>query len=50
MCIDGVTNKAMTHTREFEFTNQDFQRIRTLIRDYAGIALAESKQELVYSR
>jgi chemotaxis protein methyltransferase CheR len=43
-------NKPMTHTREFEFTNQDFQRIRILIRDYAGIALAESKQELVYSR
>jgi chemotaxis protein methyltransferase CheR len=40
----------MTHTREFEFTDKDFQRIRTLIRDYAGIALAESKQELVYSR
>ncbi len=40
----------MPHTREFEFTDQDFQRIRTLIRDYAGISLAESKQELVYSR
>ncbi|MFA5371036.1 MAG: CheR family methyltransferase [Sideroxydans sp.] len=37
-------------TREFEFTDQDFQRIRTLIRDHAGIALADSKQELVYSR
>ncbi|MDP2760169.1 MAG: CheR family methyltransferase [Sideroxyarcus sp.] len=37
-------------TREFQFTEQDFQRIRTLIRDHAGIALADSKQELVYSR
>lgn len=40
----------MHHTREFEFTDQDFQRIRTLIKDYAGISLANSKQELVYSR
>lgn len=38
------------HGREFEFTEQDFQRIRKLIRDYAGISLGDSKQELVYSR
>ena len=38
------------HAREFEFTEQDFQRIRKLIREYAGIALGDSKQELVYSR
>lgn len=38
------------HGREFEYTEQDFQRIRKLIRDYAGIALGDSKQELVYSR
>ncbi|GAB1231623.1 chemotaxis protein methyltransferase [Ferrigenium sp. UT4] len=36
--------------REFVFTEQDFQRIRTLIHQHAGIALADSKQELVYSR
>jgi len=36
--------------REFEFTDQDFQQVRTLIYDYAGIALADSKRELVYSR
>ncbi|MBU1426934.1 MAG: chemotaxis protein CheR [Gammaproteobacteria bacterium] len=36
--------------REFEFTDQDFQRIRKLIRERAGIALGENKQELVYSR
>lgn len=40
----------MHHTHEFQFTDQDFQRIRKLIRDHAGIALSESKQELVYSR
>jgi chemotaxis protein methyltransferase CheR len=38
------------HSREFEFTDQDFQRIRKLIHERAGIALGENKQELVYSR
>lgn len=37
-------------TREFHFTTQDFQRIRKLIHEHAGISLSESKQELVYSR
>ncbi len=36
--------------REFQFTDQDFQRIRKLIYERAGIALGEHKQELVYSR
>ncbi|CAG0123877.1 Chemotaxis protein methyltransferase [Rhodocyclaceae bacterium] len=36
--------------REFKFTSQDFQRVRKLIYDYAGISLSDSKQELVYSR
>lgn len=38
------------HPREFQFTDQDFQRIRKLIYEHAGISLAEHKQELVYSR
>lgn len=37
-------------TREFHFTAQDFRLISQLIYQRAGIALAESKQELVYSR
>jgi chemotaxis protein methyltransferase CheR len=37
-------------TREFEFTLADFGRVRELIRGRAGIALASSKQEMVYSR
>jgi len=37
-------------TREFHFTTQDFQLIRKLIYEHAGISLSESKQELVYSR
>jgi chemotaxis protein methyltransferase CheR len=36
--------------REFAFTDQDFQRIRKLIYEHAGISLGENKQELVYSR
>ncbi|MCB1777007.1 MAG: protein-glutamate O-methyltransferase CheR [Candidatus Competibacteraceae bacterium] len=35
---------------EFEFSDQDFQRIRRIINQVAGISLADSKRELVYSR
>ncbi|GGC04061.1 chemotaxis protein methyltransferase [Oxalicibacterium flavum] len=37
-------------TKEFEFTARDFERVRGLIYKRAGIALAASKQEMVYSR
>ncbi len=37
-------------SREFHFTTQDFQRVRKMIYDHAGITLSDSKQELVYSR
>ncbi len=36
--------------RDFHFTDQDFQRIRKLIYDHAGIALSDAKRDLVYSR
>lgn len=36
--------------KEFEFTTRDFDRVRALIYKRAGISLAESKQEMVYSR
>ncbi|MGE0013407.1 MAG: CheR family methyltransferase [Azoarcus sp.] len=36
--------------REFEFTAADFERIRTLIHQHAGIALSSAKQDMVYSR
>ncbi|MBZ4193261.1 MAG: protein-glutamate O-methyltransferase CheR [Candidatus Contendobacter sp.] len=35
---------------EFEFSDQDFQRIRRIINEAAGISLADGKRELVYSR
>lgn len=41
---------SVEHTREFYFTTQDFQRVRKMIYDHAGISLSDGKQELVYSR
>ncbi len=40
----------MERQKEFAFTRQDFERVRRLIHRCAGIALAEGKQEMVYSR
>ncbi len=36
--------------REFDFTEKDFQRIRKLIYEHAGISLSEAKRDMVYSR
>jgi chemotaxis protein methyltransferase CheR len=36
--------------REFEFTDKDFQRVKQLVYDFAGIDLNESKRNLVYNR
>lgn len=36
--------------REFQFTAQDFERIRGLIYEHAGIALNANKTDMVYSR
>jgi chemotaxis protein methyltransferase CheR len=36
--------------REFEFTKNDFERVRKLIYAHAGIALSPGKQDMVYSR
>jgi len=41
---------ADTRQREFDFTKRDFDRVRRLIRERAGIALVDSKQDMVYSR
>jgi chemotaxis protein methyltransferase CheR len=37
-------------SKEFDFTRRDFERVRALIYQRAGISLADSKQEMVYSR
>lgn len=39
-----------TSGREFHFTAKDFERVRKLIYDHAGISLGNSKQNMVYSR
>jgi len=36
--------------REYQLSDRDFERIRELVREHTGIALADSKRELVYSR
>lgn len=36
--------------REFDFTEQDFMRVKTLVYDFAGIDLNDSKKNLVYNR
>ena len=36
--------------REFVFTAKDFERVRQLIYEHAGISLNPSKQDMVYSR
>ena len=36
--------------KEFPFTQRDFDRVRAMIHHRAGIALADGKQEMVYSR
>lgn len=50
--VDAVTevDAPQDSTREFVFTNADFERVRKLIYQRAGIALAVSKQDMVYSR
>ena len=42
--------RAKERTKEFAFTHHDFERVRAMIRDCAGIALADGKHEMVYSR
>jgi chemotaxis protein methyltransferase CheR len=45
----SLTTKQETG-KEFDFTRHDFERVRGLIYQKAGISLADSKQEMVYSR
>ncbi len=37
-------------SREFAFTGADFERVRKLIYEHAGISLSATKQDMVYSR
>ena len=46
----AAENQAITREREFQFTDSDFNALRTLVKEMTGISLAESKRELVYGR
>lgn len=48
--IFDVLKKIDTGTREFDYTPQDFERVRVLIYKHAGISLSPVKQDMVYSR
>ncbi len=48
--VNSVRQNRLDGVKEFEFTARDFERVRALIHKRAGIALADSKQEMVYSR
>jgi chemotaxis protein methyltransferase CheR len=50
MASNGTVTRSSEDEREFEFTDRDFERIRKLIYDHAGISLNPSKHEMVYSR
>jgi chemotaxis protein methyltransferase CheR len=45
-----VSQTKVESAKEFNFTKSDFERVRALIYKRAGISLADSKQEMVYSR
>lgn len=40
----------MPTQQEFSFTSSDFDRVRRIVYAHAGIALADSKQNLIYNR
>ena len=46
----ALAEKRARSDREFIFTTQDFERVRKLIYDHAGIALSPQKEDMVYSR
>jgi chemotaxis protein methyltransferase CheR len=48
--MNTVKNSKQETVKEFDFTGRDFERVRALIYKRAGIALADSKHEMVYSR
>lgn len=48
--LPPLTLPKIEFTREFPFTDADFERIRKLIHKEAGIALNPSKKDMVYGR
>ncbi len=50
MLVPAAAAESEGGAREFLFTEADFERVRKLIHDHAGISLSPSKYEMVYSR
>jgi len=48
--MPAVKQEQVEPLKEFEYTKQDFERVRVMIYARAGISLAVSKLEMVYSR
>jgi chemotaxis protein methyltransferase CheR len=46
----SAINSLSLRLREFEFGNEDFEALRTLVKQVTGIALSDQKRELVYGR
>jgi chemotaxis protein methyltransferase CheR len=46
----SALNTLTQKLREFEFGNEDFEALRTLVKQQTGIALSDQKRELVYGR
>jgi chemotaxis protein methyltransferase CheR len=44
---DGAASQS---SREYEFSDRDFQRVRRMVHEQLGISLSDSKRQLVYGR
>jgi len=40
----------MEKVRDFDFTDRDFEKVRTLVKSHTGISLSDAKKDMVYSR
>lgn len=40
----------MEKVRDFNFTDKDFDKVRTLVKSHTGISLSDAKKDMVYSR
>jgi chemotaxis protein methyltransferase CheR len=47
---NSKSQPSIAHDREFVFTNQDFEQVRQMIYEHAGISLNPTKHDMVYSR
>ena len=48
--VASAVEDSAIREREFQFRDEDFNALRTLVRQLTGISLSEAKRELVYGR